>query len=316
MSSFLLNIDVMKALHIGELIGKTPMVRINRLVANCKAEVFAKLEFFNPAGSVKDRIAWGMVEDAERRGVLKPGALIVEPTSGNTGIGLAMVCAIKGYRLKVVMPESMSIERRKIMEGFGAEVILTEAKLGMSGSISEAERLCQILPNAVQLKQFENPANPRTHETTTALEIWKGTEGKIDIIVAGVGTGGTISGVGKVLKKLNPEIKLIAVEPASSPVLSGGTANPHKIQGIGAGFIPQNCDVSIIDEIITVTNEEAIATARLLMQKEGIFAGISSGANAFAALQVAQRADSDGKVIVFFACDTAERYLSTDLFDF
>jgi cysteine synthase len=306
----------MIAEHIGQLIGNTPMVKINHLSKDSRATLYAKLEYQNPAGSVKDRIAWGMVEEAEKSGKLNPDSVIVEPSSGNTGIGLAMVCVIKGYRLIVVMPESMSIERRKILQGFGAEVVLTEAKLGMSGSIAEANRLSQTLPNAVQLKQFENPANPLTHETTTAQEIWRDTDGKIDIIVAGVGTGGTISGVGKALKALNPEIKLIAVEPASSPVLSGGVAAPHKIQGIGAGFVPKNCNVSIIDEIITVTNDEAIATARLLMQKEAIFAGISSGANAFAALKVTQRADSDGKTIVFFACDTAERYLSTDLFDF
>jgi cysteine synthase len=306
----------MKAQHVGQLIGNTPLVRINQLTGNCKAEVFAKLEYYNPASSVKDRIAWGMVEDAEKRGEMNVDSLIIEPSSGNTGIGLAMVCAIKGYRLMVVMPENMSVERRKILEGFGAKVVLTPASLGMSGSISEADRLSQTLPNAVQLKQFENPANPRTHETTTAQEIWKDTEGKIDIIVAGVGTGGTISGVGKALKALNPGIKLIAVEPASSPVLSGGVAAPHKIQGIGAGFVPQNFNRSIIDEIITVTNEEAITTAQLLMRKEGIFAGISSGANAFAAIKVAERAGSAGKRIVFFACDTAERYLSTDLFTF
>lgn len=306
----------MKAAHIGQLIGNTPMVKINHLTNDSRATLYAKLEYFNPAGSVKDRIAWGMVEEAEKSRKLNPNSVIIEPSSGNTGIGLAMVCVIKGYRLIVVMPESMSIERRKILQGFGAEVVLTEAKLGMSGSIAEANRLSQTLPNAVQLKQFENPANPLTHETTTAQEIWRDTEGKIDILVAGVGTGGTISGVGKALKALNPEIKLIAVEPASSPVLSGGVASPHKIQGIGAGFIPQNCNVSIIDEIITVTNDEAIATARLLVQKEAIFAGISSGANAFAALKVAQRADSEDKTIIFFACDTAERYLSTDLFDF
>jgi len=306
----------MVAQHVGQLIGNTPLVRINQLTGKCKAEVFAKLEYYNPASSVKDRIAWGMLEDAEKRGELNADSLIVEPSSGNTGIGLAMVCAIKGYRLMVVMPENMSIERRKILAGFGAEVVLTPASLGMSGSISEADRLSQTLPNVVQLKQFENPANPRTHETTTALEIWEDTLGKVDVIVAGVGTGGTISGVGKALKKLNPGIRLIAVEPASSPVLSGGMPSPHKIQGIGAGFVPQNFNRSIIDEIITVTNEEAIATAQLLMRKEGIFAGISSGANAFAAMKVAERAESAGKRIVFFACDTAERYLSTDLFTF
>lgn len=306
----------MIAQHIGQLIGNTPMVKLNQLTINSKATVIAKLEFFNPASSVKDRIAWGMVEDAEKKGVLNVDSLIIEPSSGNTGIGLAMVCAIKGYRLMVVMPENMSLERQKVLKGFGAEVILTPASLGMTGSIYEADRLSEIFPNAVQLKQFINPANPFVHETTTALEIWEDTQGKVDVIIAGVGTGGTISGVGKALKKLNPKIKFIAVEPSSSPVLSGGLSAAHKIQGIGAGFVPQNFDRTVIDEILMVTNEEAINTAQLLMRKEGIFAGISSGANAFAAITVAQRAEFEGKIIVFFACDTAERYLSTELFKF
>lgn len=302
--------------NIGELIGNTPVVQLNKLTRNLDSTVIAKLEYYNPASSIKDRIALAMIEDAEQKGIINKDTTIIEPSSGNTGVGLALVCAIKGYRLIVVMPESMSIERRKLIAGMGAEIILTEAPLGMTGAINKSQELLKEISNSHMLMQFDNKANPAIHVKTTAEEIWKDTNGKIDIVVAGVGTGGTISGVGEVLKKYNPNIKMIAVEPLNSPVISGGKAAPHKIQGLGAGFIPNNFNREIADEVICVSNEDAIKTAQELMKDEGILAGISSGANAFAALEIAKRSENRGKMILFFACDTSERYLSTDLYNF
>jgi cysteine synthase A len=296
-----------------ETIGNTPLVRINALNTT-DAQVLAKVEYFNPCGSVKDRIGFAMVQAAEKQGRLNKQTVIVEPTSGNTGIGLAFVCAVKGYKLKLVMPESMSIERRKLLQIFGAELVLTPAAEGMRGAVAEAQRLVDNNPDAIMLQQFENPANPEIHRKTTAEEIWRDTDGKVDIFVAGVGTGGTITGVGQVLKKYNPAVKVIAVEPDSSPVLSGGKPAPHKIQGIGAGFVPKVLDNSILDEIIRVKNDDAIDTAKQLALKEGMLCGISAGANVFAALQVAKRPESRGKVIVTIICDTGERYISTELF--
>lgn len=306
----------MYAEHIGQLIGNTPLVKLNRIAKDIDATILAKLEYFNPGSSVKDRIAWAMIEEAEKSGKINSETTLIEPTSGNTGIGLAMVSAIKGYRLIVVMPESMSIERRKVIQGFGAEIVLTEAALGMKGAVVKAEELSKTTNNSFVSMQFSNPANPNIHKKTTAEEIWKDTNGNIDIFVSGVGTGGTVSGVGEVLKRYNPNIQVIAVEPLSSPVLSGGTPSPHKIQGIGAGFVPDNFNRDVVDEILLVSNDDAINTAQALMRSEGIFAGISSGANAFAAIEVAKRPENKGKTILFFACDTAERYLSTDLFKF
>ncbi len=302
--------------NIGQLIGNTPLVRINRLTKDSVAEIVAKLEFFNPASSVKDRIGWAMIDDAEKKGLINKDSMIIEPTSGNTGIALSFVCAVKGYRLTLVMPESMSIERRAVMTGFGAELVLTPAPLGMKGAIEKANELAAQTPNSFIPQQFKNLANPEIHRKTTAEEIWKDTDGKIDILVAGVGTGGSITGISEVIKKRNPEFKSIAVEPTLSPVLSGGTHSGHKIQGIGAGFIPDVLNTKIYDEIIQVTNEDAIATAKRLIREEGILCGISSGANMWAALQVAKRPENKGKMIVTFVCDTGERYLSTDLFKF
>ncbi|MEI7596392.1 MAG: cysteine synthase A [Bacteroidota bacterium] len=301
--------------NIGELIGNTPLVRLNKLVNKNDAEVIAKLEYYNPASSIKDRIAWAMIEDAEKKGIINKDTTIIEPSSGNTGVALALVCAVKGYRLTVVMPESMSIERRKLMAGMGAEIVLTEASLGMTGAINKSQALLNEIQNSHMLMQFDNKANPEIHRKTTAEEIWRDTEGKIDIVVAGVGTGGTISGVGEVLKKYNPAVKIIAVEPEKSPVISGGTASPHKIQGLGAGIIPSNFNREIVDEVMLVSNEDAINTAQDLMKYEGILAGISSGANAWAAIELAKRYENKGKMILFFACDTSERYLSTDLYE-
>lgn len=296
-----------------DLIGNTPLVRIASSKEN-GTTVYAKVEYFNPAGSVKDRVALAMVEDAERRGVLTPGATIIEPTSGNTGVGLALVCAVKGYRLIIVMPDTMSIERRTLVAAYGAEVVLTPGAEGMKGAIDKAERLRSSIPGAVILQQFDNPANPRKHYTTTAEEIIRDTEGRIDVLVAGVGTGGTISGTGRRLKEFNPDIKIIAVEPLSSPVLSGGEPGAHKIQGIGAGFIPGNYDRSIVDEIIAVSNEDAFSAARDLARKKGLLVGISAGAAAHAALSLASDPAYKGKVIVVILPDTGERYLSTPLF--
>lgn len=302
------------ARSVTELIGNTPLVQLNRIGSDCPGRIVAKLESFNPGSSVKDRIALAMIEDAEAKGLIDKETVIIEPTSGNTGIGLAMVAAVKGYRLILTMPETMSIERRKLLKAFGAEIVLTDGTQGMGGAIREAERLLVQFPKSFMPQQFQNPANPAIHERTTAREIWEDTEGKVDIIVGGVGTGGTLSGVGTVLKSRKP-VHVVAVEPDRSPVLSGGTAGPHRIQGIGAGFVPQVLRRQVIDEIIRVTDEDALATARLLAREEGILAGISSGAALWGALQVAKRPDSEGKLIVVVLPDTGERYLSTTLFE-
>jgi len=294
-------------------VGYTPLVRINKLGVDTTT-ILAKLEFYNPCGSIKDRIALSMIEAAEQRGLIKPDTIIVEPTSGNTGIGLAFVCAAKGYKLILTMPESMSIERRKILHVFGAEIVLTPAERGMTGAVEEAERVVAENPNAFMPQQFKNPANPQIHRETTAKEIWADSDHKVDIFIAGVGTGGTITGCGEVLKQHNKNLKVIAVEPKDSPVLSGGKPGLHKIQGIGAGFVPQVLNVDIIDEIIQVSNEDAMETAQQLASKEGILAGISSGAAMWAAIQVSQRDDSQGKTIVVILPDTGERYISTEMF--
>ena len=301
-----------------ELIGSTPLVRLSNLekLSGGKAEVVAKVESFNPGGSVKDRIAIAMIEAAEKDGRLKPGGVIIEPTSGNTGVGLALASAVKGYQLILTMPETMSIERRRIVQAYGAKVELTPGKDGMKGAIAKAQQLLAEIPGAIILQQFENPANPQAHRLRTAEEIWKDTEGKVDIFVAGVGTGGTLSGTGSRLKELNPNVEIFAVEPASSPVLSGGQSGPHKIQGIGAGFVPANFYSAVVSEIIRVKDEDAVATSRLLASKEGLLSGISSGAAAYAALQVASRPENAGKRIVVLLPDTGERYLSTILYDF
>ena len=308
----------MTAQNLLELVGNTPLVQLGKLskAHGLATAVTVKVEYFNPAGSVKDRIALAMIEDAEQKGLLKPGATIIEPTSGNTGVGLAFVSAIKGYKLILTMPETMSVERRNLVKAYGAEVRLTSGAEGMSGAIREAERLRDSIPGAVILQQFENAANPARHFLTTGEEIWRQTEGQIDIFVAGVGTGGTISGVGKRLKEHNPNIRIVAVEPASSPVLNGGKSGPHKIQGIGAGFVPANYDKDVVDEVIDVENDDAIRTSRQLAQTEGLLVGISSGAAAFAALELAKRPENKGKRIVALLPDTGERYLSTVLYDF
>lgn len=301
-----------------ELIGSTPLVRLSNLekLSGGKAEVVAKVESFNPGGSVKDRIAIAMIEAAEKDGRLKPGGVIIEPTSGNTGVGLALASAVKGYQLILTMPETMSIERRRIVQAYGAKVELTPGKDGMKGAIAKAQQLLAEIPGAIILQQFENPANPQAHRLRTAEEIWKDTDGKVDIFVAGVGTGGTLSGTGSRLKELNPNVEIFAVEPASSPVLSGGQSGPHKIQGIGAGFVPANFYREVVSEVIRVKDEDAVATSRLLASKEGLLSGISSGAAAYAALQVASRPENAGKRIVVLLPDTGERYLSTILYDF
>lgn len=308
----------MTAQNLLELVGNTPLVQLGKLskAHGLATAVTVKVEYFNPAGSVKDRIALAMIEDAEQKGTLKPGATIIEPTSGNTGVGLALVSAIKGYKLILTMPETMSVERRNLVKAYGAEVRLTSGAEGMSGAIREAERLRDSIPGAVILQQFENAANPARHFLTTGEEIWRQTEGQIDIFVAGVGTGGTISGAGKRLKEHNPNIRIVAVEPASSPVLNGGKIGPHKIQGIGAGFVPANYDKDVVDEVIDVENDDAIRTSRQLAQTEGLLVGISSGAAAFAALELAKRPENKGKRIVALLPDTGERYLSTVLYDF
>ena len=301
-----------------ELVGDTPMVELERLGrdAGAVARVVAKVELFNPAGSVKDRVALAMVERAEADGTLRPGATIIEPTSGNTGVGLALVSALKGYRLILTMPETMSVERRRLVAAYGAKVVLTPGAEGMKGAIARAQALREEIPGSVILQQFENPANPARHYRTTAEEIWRDTEGGIDLFVAGVGTGGTVSGTGRRLKELNPAVRIAAVEPASSPVLSGGASGAHKIQGIGAGFVPGNYDPSVVDLVVPVADDEAIVTARLLASREGLLVGISSGAAAYAALQLAKREEYRGKTIVVLLPDTGERYLSTLLYAF
>lgn len=301
---------------ITDLIGGTPILKLNNYIAlnELPANIYAKLEYFNPAGSVKDRIAKAMIDDAEAKGALKPGAVIIEPTSGNTGIGLAAVAASKGYRIILTMPETMSVERRNLLKAYGAELVLTDGAKGMKGAIAKAEELAQQIEGGFIPSQFTNSANPTAHFNTTGPEIWEDTDGKVDIFVAGVGTGGTVSGVGKYLKSKNPNVKVVAVEPAGSPVLSKGVAGPHKIQGIGAGFVPETLDTKIYDEIIAVENEGAFATGRTLARKEGLLVGISSGAAVYAATQLAKRPENKGKNIVVLLPDTGDRYLSTPMF--
>ena len=301
---------------ITDLIGGTPLLKLNEYVAEEElgATVLGKLEYFNPAGSVKDRIARAMIDDAEQSGALKPGAVIIEPTSGNTGIGLASVAASRGYKIILTMPETMSVERRNLLKAYGAELVLTDGGKGMKGAIEKAQQLADETPGSFIPSQFTNPANPAVHKATTGPEIWNDTEGKVDIFVAGVGTGGTLSGVGEYLKSQNPDVKVVAVEPAGSPVLSKGTPGPHKIQGIGAGFVPETLNTDLYDEIITVENDDAFATGRKLARKGGVLVGISSGAAAFAAAELAKRPENKGKVIVALLPDTGERYLSTPMF--
>lgn len=300
-----------------QLIGHTPLLKVSNYMKDQNiegVELLAKLEYFNPAGSVKDRIALAMIEDAEKKGILKPGSTIIEPTSGNTGIGLASVAAAKGYRTILTLPETMSVERRNLLKAYGAELVLTEGAKGMKGAIAKAEELEKSIPNAVILGQFDNPANPAAHAATTGPEIWEDTDGKVDIFVAGVGTGGTVTGIGTYLKSKNPNVKIVAVEPADSPVLSGGQPGPHKLQGIGAGFVPSVLNTSIYDEIFTVTTDQAFTTGRLIAHKEGILVGITSGAALYAAAQIAKRPENAGKTIVALLPDSGDRYLSTPMF--
>lgn len=302
--------------NVAELIGRTPLLELSNTEKELKLKstVLAKLEYFNPAGSVKDRVALEMIEDADQKGVLKKGSVIIEPTSGNTGIGLASVAAAKGYRLIITMPETMSVERRKLISAYGAELVLTDGTKGMNGAIEKAEELAKEIPDSIVAGQFVNPANPEAHRKTTGPEIWKDTDGKVDILVAGVGTGGTITGTGEYLKSKNPNIKVIAVEPADSPVLSGGKAGAHGLQGIGAGFVPEVLNTDIFDEIITVSSDEAYEASRSLAKCEGVLVGISSGAALYAAIEIAKREENAGKTIVVILPDTGDRYLSTELF--
>ena len=302
---------------VQELIGRTPLMKIRNIEREegLEARVLVKLEYLNPAGSVKDRIAKNMIEDAEEKGLLKPGATIIEPTSGNTGIGLAAIAASKGYRLILTMPETMSVERRNILKAYGAEIVLTEGARGMTGAIEKAEELSKEISGSFLTRQFENPANPDTHRKTTGPEIWEDTDGKVDIFVAGVGTGGTITGTGEYLKSKNPQVKVVAVEPSDSPVLSGGAAGPHKLQGIGAGFVPKALNTQIYDEILTLGSEESFAAAKLLAHKEGILVGISSGAALHGAIEIAKRPENKGKTIVVILPDSGDRYYSTPLFE-
>ena len=306
------------AKNLTDLIGNTPLLELQRYNRKHEldARLIGKLEYFNPGGSVKDRVAVSMIDDAERKGLLRPGALIIEPTSGNTGVGLALVAAVRGYTLILTMPETMSLERRNLLKALGAKIVLTPGAEGMKGAIAKAEALKQENPGSVILQQFENPANPAAHIATTGEEIWRDTEGKIDIFVAGVGTGGTVTGVGKALKKHNPNIRIVAVEPASSAVLSGGKAGPHKIQGIGAGFVPSIYDASVVDEVLPIENDDAIRSSREVASVEGLLVGISAGAAIAAATQIAKRPENRGKTIVALLPDTGERYLSTELYAF
>lgn len=302
--------------NVAELVGGTPLVKLNKIADGTVANVYAKLEYFNPGASVKDRLGFALITDAEERGVLNAETTIIEPTSGNTGIGLAMIAAVKGYKLIVTMPESMSKERRNLLKAYGAEIVLTQAALGMKGAVAKAEELAQEIPNSFLPQQFKNQANVEMHKRTTANEIWDDTEGQVDIFIAGVGTGGTITGVAEVLKQRKSELQAIAVEPQESPVLAGGKPGPHKIQGIGAGFIPEIVQTELINEVVAVNIDQSLATAKDLATKEGILAGISSGANVYAALEVAKRPENKGKNIVVIVCDTGERYLSTPLYNF
>ena len=299
-----------------QLIGKTPLLELVHIEKSegLEAKVLGKLEYFNPAGSVKDRIAKAMIDDAEQKGLLKPGSVIIEPTSGNTGIGLASVAAARGYRIIIVMPETMSVERRQLMKAYGAELVLSEGAKGMKGAIAKADELAKEIPNSFIPGQFVNPANPAVHKATTGPEIWEDTDGKVDIFVAGVGTGGTVTGIGEYLKSRNPHVKVVAVEPAASPVLSKGVSGSHKIQGIGAGFVPDVLDTQVYDEVIPVENDDAFATGKLIGKKEGVLVGISSGAAVWAAIQLAKRPENKGKTIVALLPDTGDRYLSTPLF--
>jgi len=306
------------AKKLTDLVGNTPLLELTNYNESkgLEAQIVGKLEYFNPAGSVKDRIALSMIEDAEAKGILKPGATIIEPTSGNTGVGLAFVSSSKGYKLVLTMPETMSVERRNLLKALGAELVLTPGPDGMKGAIAKAETLKNEIPGSIILQQFENPANPAIHVRTTGEEIWRDTDGKVDIFVAGVGTGGTVSGVGEILKKHNPKVEIVAVEPAESPVLSGGSPGPHKIQGIGAGFIPKIYNAQVVDKVIQVKGDDAIRTGRELAKKEGLLVGISSGAAVYAATQLAQLPENKGKIIVVILPDTGERYLSTLLYAF